>query len=309
VRRFVWVPFAVALTAFVLPFATVSCGPLVTEPTGAELVLRSPPETRSSTSERAEIGQLVLAYGGGLATAAFIAFAFALVAGVRGWAGWPAAGGMAGVVALLALRFRDSGLPAGAGADVTVDTRVGAFIAAVAGALGALIAAVVWLREERRDPVAPIIPGIGATLIVIGYLMPSDRSEHAPHAYADSLDLRHPWRAAFWLLPVAVGALLWARRRTLTRDLSTVALGVLGPTGVVVSYDVWRLWREEGTQPGLARYSLLAGIVLSALWAYAVKRGRAGWPAAVRARPAPAPAAPRHDRSAPGSGGSPPAAP
>ena len=65
-RRFTWVPFAVALFAFVLPFATVSCGELHVKPNGADLVVRTPPETEGSNPEGIDLGALVVAHGGSI---------------------------------------------------------------------------------------------------------------------------------------------------------------------------------------------------------------------------------------------------
>ena len=89
IRRVAPLAFALALVAFALPFATVSCDDARVEPSGADLVLRTAPETEGRAPEGMELGELVVAYGGGLATAAFLAFALSLLASVRmsrsGW--------------------------------------------------------------------------------------------------------------------------------------------------------------------------------------------------------------------------------
>jgi hypothetical protein len=134
VPRFVWVPFAVALAGFVLPFATVSCGATRFEPTGAELVLRSAPESecvgRTCVTEEdpasldVDLGEIVVELAGGLATAAFLGFAFALVvARIETRGGWTTLAGAVGVAALLFLGTRDYGL--GGGPDER-DSRSGA---------------------------------------------------------------------------------------------------------------------------------------------------------------------------------------
>ena len=84
-RRIVPLAFALALLAFALPFATVSCDESSVEVSGAELVLRIAPEPEGfAAPEGVELGELVVAYGGGLATAAFLAFVLSLLASVRG---------------------------------------------------------------------------------------------------------------------------------------------------------------------------------------------------------------------------------
>ena len=258
--------FAVALFAFVLPFATVSCDESRVEPTGADLVLRSAPETEGAPradSLDLPLGELVVAYGGGLATAAFLAFAMALWSAARSWPGaWSAAGGAVGVAALLFLKTRGGGTTEGI---AEVDAQVGGVLAVVAGGLGALGAGAVWLRRGLPSP-RPLAPVVGLALILFGYLFPSERGPVAGVAYADTLDLRNPWDGAFWLLPVVVGVVLAARRRDVSRGLAGFAVGVLAVASADVAHEIWTLWREDDLQPGVAPIAFLVGMVLTGGW-------------------------------------------
>ena len=309
-RRFTWVPFAVALLAFVLPFATVSCDQLHVETSGAELVLRASPETQGPNEEGVELGGLVVEFGGGLATASFLAFALALVASLRGWSpGWVPLCGLAGIAALAFLETRTGG--AAAGGVVDVDARFGAVLAAGTAALGALAGALTWLRTGGAPSLRPFTPVLGAGLLVLGYLLPSNRSDAFNVAYADSLNVRDPHSAALWVLAPAVGMLLLARRRTLTRLVASLALGVLTVAGIAVSEDIWSASRDDRLKPGIASFVLLAGVLVSGRFAARVaRRDRAGRPVAAPPAPAPAPTpAPAPDApSAQGAAGSPPEA-
>jgi hypothetical protein len=283
VRRYAWVPFAVALAAFVLPFATVSCGELHVKPSGADLVLRTPPETEGSNPEGIDLGALVVARGGGLATAAFLAFALALLASVRAWdRGWVLLGAVTGVTALLVLKTRTGGAAQGV---IEIDAGAGAYLAVGAAAVGTLLLAPRWLRtaSSRVRPAAPVA---GVLLVLAGYLLPAQRSAVLSASYADSLTVRQPWTSAFLLLPVAASLVLLARRHEVTPDLSTVTLAVFGPTAVVFVYEIWMLWRDEARQVGVAPFLMLGGIVLSAGWAFSARKGRAGRPAAAQPEPA-----------------------
>lgn len=295
-RRASSAAFAVALLAFTLPFAAVSCEGSSVDATGADLVLRTEPEAEGSV----DIGSFVVAYAGGLATAAFLALALALFSVVRRWGdAWTALCGLAGITALLVLKWRS----AGAGGELaTVDVRVGGFLAVAAALLGVAALGPAWVKR-------PSAPAVGAVLMVAGYLLPGERSELLTSSYADSLNVREPWTSLFWLLPVVMGVLLVLRRERLGGDLATVALCVLGPVGLVALHDVWRIWQDGQVeaQPGV--FLLLAGMAVSAAWVVS-RRARAARPAA--ARPAPAPARAPGSRPAPstrGSAGSPPAAP
>jgi hypothetical protein len=149
VRRLASLLFTLALFAFVLPFAVVSCEDSRVEPTGADLVLRTAPETEGSIPEGIDLGELVVAYGGGLATAAFLAFALSLLAAVRGWSGgWAPLAALVGVAALVFLKTR-GGNPGGL---VDVDARLGGLMAGGAGAAGMLAAAAAWLGKKGGPP-------------------------------------------------------------------------------------------------------------------------------------------------------------
>ncbi|HEX7256243.1 MAG TPA: hypothetical protein VF236_09980 [Gaiellaceae bacterium] len=258
-RRFLWVPFALALAAFVLPFATVSCDGMQVEPSGADFVLRTPPEATGPDRERLDLGGLVVAYGGGLATAAFLGFAFALLAAVRRWdGGWVVLGAAAALASLLLLQTRS----AGEAEEVTdVEVREGAYVAFGAGAAGLALGAATWLRDGR-PALRPAWPLVGALLIVFGYLWPFEGAAGVETAYVDTLDLREPWKAAFWAVPVAVGLALLARRRRADRRLAGFAVGALVVAGLEVAGDVW-------DRPGPAPLALLAGIVTLVGWAIA----------------------------------------
>jgi hypothetical protein len=260
--------FALALLAFALPFATVSCDDARVEPSGADLLLRTAPETEGQAPEGIDLGELVVAYGGGLATAAFLAFAVSLLAAVRAWgSGWaPLAGGV-GVLALLFLKTRGAG---GRGPEgiAEVDARIGGFLAAGAGAAGALLAGAVWLGRDR-PPLRPLAPVVAAGLLLFGYLFPSERSPLVVVAYADALDLRRPWDGTFWLLPVLVGVLLLARRHAVSRNLAGFSVGVLAVAAADVADEIWGLLREDDAQPGIAPPAFLAGIVTAGAWAIA----------------------------------------
>jgi hypothetical protein len=262
------VAFAVAMLAFALPFATVSCDDSSVEVSGAELVLRSAPETEGfAAPEGVALGELVVAYGGGLATAAFLAFALSFLAMVRGWApAWAPLAGAVGVVALVFLKTRGTG--GGAGEIAEVDARIGGWLAAGAGAAGALAAGAMWLRGDR-PPLRPLAPVIAAGLLLFGYLFPSERSPLVVVAYADTLNLRRPWGGAFWVLPVVVGVLLLARRRAASRTLAGFAVGVLAVAAADVADEIWSLVREDETQLGIAPPAFLAGIVTAGVWAIA----------------------------------------
>lgn len=303
-RRFAWVPFAVALASFVLPFATVSCESSRVEPTGADLVLRTAPE--ASGPDGARLGSVVLAAGGGLATAAFLAFALAGVGSLRAWnGGWIVLAGAAGVLALVVLKTRGGG--AGDGL-VEVDESAGAFMAGFAAGAGVLAALPAWLATR---PSRPYAPAAGLVLIVAGYLLPAERMAVLDASYADSLDVREPWRGLFWLLPVAAGVVVVARRRSLAGDLASVTLAVLAPCALITLHEVWLIARDDRTELGAGPLLLLLGMALCGTWAALAARTT---PAA---RPAPALRAPARARSpgsppgpsARGSGGSPPAAP
>lgn len=303
-RRFAWVPFAAALAAFVLPFATVSCESSRVEPTGADLVLRTAPQTNGPDGAR--LGSVVLAAGGGLATAAFLAFALAGIGSLRAWnGGWIVLAGAAGVLALVVLRTRGGG--AGDGL-VDVDASAGAFVAGLAASAGALAAIPAWLSTR---PARPYAPAAGLVLIVAGYLLPAERTAVLDVSYADSLDVREPWRGLFWLLPVAAGVVIVARRSSIAGDLASVTLAVLAPCALITFHEVWRIARDDRTELGAGPMLMLLGMALCGTWAALAAR------TAPAARPAPALRAPARARSpgsppgpsAPGSGGSPPAAP
>jgi hypothetical protein len=255
--------FALSLLAFALPFATVSCDESSVEVSGAELVLRSAPETEGfAAPEGVELGELVVAYGGGLATAAFLAFALGLLATVRMWrSGWAPIAGTVGVAALLFLKTR------GGPEDIAdVDARIGGFLAAGAGAAGALAAGAVWLRGGRPS-FRPLAPVVAAGLLLLGYLFPSERSPLVVVAYADTLDLKRPWDGAFWLLPVVVGVLLLARRHAVSRTLAGFAVGVLAVAAADIADEIWGLLREDDAQLGIAPPAFLAGMLTAGAWA------------------------------------------
>lgn len=262
ISRVVPLAFALALLAFALPFATVSCDDAQVEASGADLVLRSPPETEGRAPEGIELGDLVVASGGGLATAAFLAFALGLLASARMWqSGWAPLAGAVGVAALVFLKTR--GRPE---SIAEVDTEIGAFFAAGAGAAAALAAAAVWLRGDR-PPLRPLAPVIAAGLLLFGYLFPSERSPLVVVAYADTLNLRRPWDGVFWLLPTVVGILLLARRHGVSHNLAGFAVGVLAVAGADVADEIWGLVRENDVQPGIGPPQFLAGIVTAGAWA------------------------------------------
>ena len=260
--------FAVGLLAFVLPFATVSCDDARVEPTGADLVLRSAPDTEGTPPEGLEFGELVVAYGGGLATAAFLAFALSLLAAVRGWTGgWATLGGLVGVAALVFLKTRGSG--GGPETIAEVDAKVGGILAAGAGALGALVAGASWLRGNTRPPLRPVAPAAAAVLLLFGYLYPSERAPLSSFAYADTLDVKHPWDGAFWLLPVLVGILFLARRHGVSRSWASFSVGVLAVAGADIADEIWNVWRADDVRTGVAPIAFLAGIVTAGAWAIA----------------------------------------
>jgi hypothetical protein len=255
--------FVLSLLAFALPFATVSCDESSVEVSGAELVLRSAPETEGfAAPEGVELGELVVEYGGGLATAAFLAFALGLLATVRMWrSGWAPIAGAVGVAALLFLKTR------GGPEDIAdVDARIGGFLAAGAGAAGALAAGAVWLRGGRPS-FRPLAPVVAAGLLLFGYLFPSERSPLVVIAYADTLDLKRPWDGAFWLLPVVVGVLLLARRHAVSRTLAGFAVGVLAVAAADIADEIWGLLREDDAQLGIAPPAFLAGMLTAGAWA------------------------------------------
>ncbi|HEY7705885.1 MAG TPA: hypothetical protein VH968_01795 [Gaiellaceae bacterium] len=266
-RRASTAAFAVALLAFVLPFATVSCDELSVEPTGADLVLGSAPETEGPNPEGIALGELVVAYGGGLATAAFLAFALSLLALVRTWSSaWATLAGAVGVAALLFLKTRGSG---GTDGVTEVDARLGGILAGAGGAAGALAAGTIWLRNEGRPSLRPLAPVAAAALILFGYLFPSERSPLLTVAYADTLDLRHPWDGVFWLLPVVVGIAFLALRRELSPRLSAFGVGILAVVAVDLADEIQQLVRDDNGQPGIAPIAFLAGVITAGLWAIA----------------------------------------
>jgi hypothetical protein len=262
IRRLTPLAFVLALFAFALPFATVSCDDAQVEASGADLVLRTPPETEGRAPEGIELGELIVASGGGLATAAFLAFALGLLASARMWqSGWAPLAGAVGVAALVFLKTR------GGPEDIAeVDTQIGAFLATGAGAAAALAAAAVWLRGDR-PPLRPLAPVIAAGLLLFGYLFPSERSPLVVVAYADTLNLRRPWDGVFWLLPIVVGILLLARRHGVSHNLAGFAVGVLAVAGADVADEIWGLARENDVQPGIGPPLFLAGIVTAGAWA------------------------------------------
>ena len=262
IRRVAPLAFALALLAFALPFATVSCDDAQVEASGADLVLRTPPETEGRAPEGIELGELVVASGGGLATAAFLAFALGLLASARLWRpDWAPLAGAVGVAALVFLKTRG-----GPENIAEVDTQIGAFLAAGAGAVAALAAGAVWLRGGR-PPLRPLAPVVAAGLLLFGYLFPSERSQLVVVAYADTLNVRRPWEGLFWLLPVVVGVLLLASRHGVSRSLAGFAVGVLAVAAADVADEIWGLFREDEVQPGIAPPAFFAGIVTAGAWA------------------------------------------
>ena len=254
--------FALALLVFALPFATVSCDDARVEASGADFVLRTPPETEGRAPEGIELGELVVAAGGGLATAAFLAFALGLLASARMWrSGWAPFAGVVGVAALVFLKTRG-----GPENIAEVDTQIGAFLAVGAGTAAALAAGAVWL-DGGRPPLRPLAPVIAAGLLVFGYLFPSERSPLVVVAYADTLNLRRPWDGVFWLLPVVVGVLLLARRNGVSRNLAGFAVGVLAVAAADVADEIWGLVREDDVRAGIGPPAFLAGIVTAGAWA------------------------------------------
>lgn len=265
-RRIAPLAFALALLVFVLPFATVSCDDAQVEASGADLVLRTPPETEGRAPEGIELGELVVASGGGLATAAFLAFALGLITSTRMWrSGWASFAGVVGVAALVFLKTR------GGPDDIAeVDTEIGALLAVGAGAAAVLAAGAVWLRGGR-PPLRPLAPVIAAGLLLFGYLFPSERSPLVVVAYADTLNVRRPWDSAFWLLPVVAGVLLLARRHAVSRTLAGFAVGVLAVAAADIADEIWSLVQEDDTQRGIAPVAFLAGIVTVGVWAVTVE--------------------------------------
>ena len=262
IRRVAPLAFALALLAFTLPFATVSCDDARVEASGADLVLRTAPETEGRAPEGIELGELVVAAGGGLATAAFLAFALGLLAPAGMWqAGWAPLAGVVGVAALVFLKTRG-----GPESIAEVDTKIGAFLAVGAGAAAALAAGAVWLRGGRPT-LRPLAPVIAAGLLLFGYLFPSERSPLVVVAYADTLNVRRPWDGVFWLLAVVVGVLLLARRHGVSRNLVGFAVGVLAVAAADVADEIWGLVREDDVQPGIAPPAFLTGIVTAGAWA------------------------------------------
>jgi hypothetical protein len=258
------VAFAVALLAFVLPFATVSCDGARVEPTGAELVLRSAPEEEGTPQQDFELGELVVAYGGGLATAAFLAFALSLLAAVRGWnGGWATLAGLVGVAALVFLKTRGGGEGE---AIADVEAKAGGIVAAGAAAVGSLIAGAAWLRGDERPRLQPIAPVAAWALLVFGYLYPVEHEPPLSVAYADTLDLENPWDGAFWLLPVLVGILFLAKRQGLSRATAALSVGVLAVVGTDVADEIGHYWRD-GDVVGVSPIAFLAGMITAAVWA------------------------------------------
>lgn len=262
-RRVAPLAFALALLAFALPFATVSCDDARVEPSGADLVLRTAPETQGQAPDGVGLGELVVAYGGGLATAAFLAFALSLLASLRMWrSGWAPLAGAVGVAALIFLKTRGADGPENI---AEVDARTGGLLAAGAGTAGVLAAGAVWLRDDR-PPSRPLAPALAAGLLLFGYLFPSERSPLVVVAYADTLNVRRPWDGAFWLLPVVAGVLLLARRHAMSRNLAGFAVGVLAVSAADIADEIWSLVREDDAQPGIAPPAFLAGIVTAGVW-------------------------------------------
>jgi hypothetical protein len=271
--------FAVALFAFVLPFATVSCDEAQVEATGADLVLRSAPDEEGTREEDFELGDLVVAYGGGLATAAFLAFALSLLAAVRGWnGGWATLAGLVGVSALVILKTRGGG---GGESIAEVDTKAGGILAAGAGAAGFLVAGAAWLGGKERPSLKPVAPVAAAALVLFGYLYPVEHAPPLSVAYVDSLDLRNPWDGVFWLLPVLVGILFLARRQGVPRGLAALSVGVLAVVGVDVADEIGHYWREEDRSVGIAPVVFLAGMITAAAWAIVGQWRRLAHPAFV----------------------------
>lgn len=264
IRRVTPLAFALALLAFALPFASVSCDDARVEPSGADLVLRTAPETEGRAPDGVALGELVVAHGGGLATAAFLAFALSLLASLRMWrSGWPPLAGAVGFAALIFLKTRGADGPDNI---AEVDARIGGLLAAGAGAAGALAAGAVWLRGGRPTS-RPLAPVVAAGFLLFGYLFPSERSPLVVVAYADTLNVRRPWEGAFWLLPVVAGLLLLARRHAVSRTLAGFAVGVLAVAAADVADEIWGLLREDDAQPGIAPPAFLAGIVTAGAWA------------------------------------------
>jgi hypothetical protein len=258
------VAFAVALLAFVLPFATVSCDGARVEPTGAELVLRSAPEEEGTPQQDFELGDLVVAYGGGLATAAFLAFALSLLAAVRGWnGGWATLAGLVGVAALVVLKTRGGGEGQ---TIVEVDAKAGGIAAAGAGAVGGLIAGAGWLRGDERPRLQPVAPVAAWALLLFGYLYPAEHEPPLSVAYADTLDLENPWDGAFWLLPVLVGILFLAQRQGVSRATAALSVGVLAVVGTDVADEIGHYWRDDEAV-GFSPIAFLAGMITAAVWA------------------------------------------
>jgi hypothetical protein len=264
-QRAAAVAFAVALLAFVLPFATVSCDGARVEPTGAQLVLRSAPDEEGTPQRDFQLGDLVVAYGGGLATAAFLAFALSLLAAVRGWnGGWATLAGLVGVAALVFLKTRGG---AEGEAIAEVDAKAGGIVAAGAGAVGSLVAGAAWLRGDERPRLQPVAPAAAGALLLFGYLYPVEHAPPLSVAYADTLDIKNPWDGAFWLLPVLVGILFLARRQGVSRGMTALSVGVLAVVGADVADEIRHYWRDDDTRVGVSPIAFLAGMITAGAWA------------------------------------------
>lgn len=199
------------MVAFLLPFGTVSCGPLETEVRGTHLISGVEPTDRCqgadcSTAESVsaesdnDLGAAVLAQGSGLATFAFLALGLALLLSLReGRSGGEVSAAIFALAALAVLASRDAFNFADGSVDdgedairIVVELRFGYWIVVALSALAVLLAARTWWAPKRQQ-----LPGlalwVGAAILTIGYLGPDTRVAEQATLGVDRLRLDVFW--------------------------------------------------------------------------------------------------------------------
>ena len=243
-------PVAAALVAFALPFATVSCGPVVVEPRGLDLVVGRVPEARCDPSRLEEgdsctprrdtveeerenellLGSHVVARGGA-ATLAFVALVLAAVFAVRRAPGVAAAVSLLAVVALASLgRRRDPLFTPEGDPAVTIDLRVGWWAAVAFAAAGAVASGAVWRRGGGS--LRPLrTPAFAGAALLAGALVTPNRLGYHEWAYADQVALRRPWEALWPTVVFVLAAVIAPRLRS--SQPQPFAAGVLAGCGAL----------------------------------------------------------------------------
>ena len=285
-------PFAVAVGAFALPFGTVTACDEKMTVSGIQLVSGSPPASHSikdnSPSANRDVGQVVVAVGGGLALGAFAcalsAFGLAFARGRRA-ASVAAGAGAIGATALLQLALRGR-----ADADA-FDLRLGLVLAGGASVVGALGAATGAVRgwKRRRPSTGVVLAASGTVLLAVGTILSFVREGYEGSSTGDSLlDFLAPGigHGAAWLglepalLVLVATAVLAAAPRWRSLGGFLAGLGAVSLTGhmAMIVNLLRRPENDDGRHYLFATGGavLLAGSLVLLIGGLLLARGEAG---------------------------------